>query len=58
MLVLQSTRLEADIMDEVLEVSKRFFQTDEGKLVCGDRLGACRCRVRSIQFLGLIKGNG
>ena len=58
MLVLQSTRLEADIMDEVLEVSKRFFQTDEGKLVCGDLLCACRRRVSSIQFLGLIKGNG
>ena len=58
MLVLQPTRLEANIIDEVLKVSKGSFQTDEGKLVCVDLLCACRCRVSSIQFLGLIKDNG
>lgn len=44
-------------MDEVLEVVKGFFQTNEGKLVYEELGCVCRCRVSSIQFLGLIKDN-
>ena len=58
MLILQPTWFKADIIDEVLEVSKRFFQADEGKLVYEELGCVYRRRVSSIQFLGLIKDSG
>ena len=58
MLILQPTWFKANIIDEVLEVSKRFFQADEGKLVYEELGCVYRRRVSGIQFLGLIKDSG